>query len=109
ALRVTRAAGWTLALVAGALQAWAGRFPIGEDGLSYLEIASAYLRADWHNAVSAYWSPMYSLVLAGLLGITQPGRFLESTVVHVGSFLIYVCALAAFEFLLRSLLIVHRQ
>jgi hypothetical protein len=108
-LRVTRIIGWTLALVVGALQAWAGRYPIGEDGLSYIDIADAYLRGDWHNAVSAYWSPMYSLVMAGALGVTQPGAFFESTVVHITNFLLYVGALAAFEFLLRSLLIVHRQ
>ena len=109
AVRITRLAGWTLALVIGLLQTWAGRFGIGEDGLSYVEIADAYVRGDWHHVVNAYWSPLYSWVLAIVLGVVRPSPFLESTVVHVGSFVIYVAALAAFEFLLRSLLVVHRQ
>ena len=55
--RTIRVLCWLVALSLGALQAWALRFPIGEDGVSYLDIADAYLRGDWHNAFSAYWSP----------------------------------------------------
>src|SRR5688572_10936892 len=104
-----RIAGRTIALILGALQAWAGRFPIGEDGLSYLDLADAYVRGDWRNAVSAYWSPLYSWVLASGFALTRPSPFMESTVVHVINFVIYVCALAAFEFFVRQLLVVHRQ
>jgi hypothetical protein len=95
---------WFFALTIGALQTWALRFSIGEDGLSYLEIAEAYLRRDWQNAFSAYWSPAYSWIVAVGLGLARPTPFLESTVVHVTNFLIYVCALAAFEFFLRQVL-----
>jgi hypothetical protein len=109
AVRFIRITGWILALAIGALQTWAGRFGIGEDGLSYVDIADAYLRGDWQHTVNAYWSPMYSWLIAIVLGVTRPSPFLESTVVHIGNFLIYVAALAAFEFLLRSLLRVHRQ
>jgi hypothetical protein len=106
---VIRVAGWLLALSLGALQAWAGRFPIGEDGVSYLDIADAYLRGDWANAFSAYWSPAYSWVLAAGLGLTRPSPYLESTIVHAINFVIYIGALGAFEFLLRQLLALHRQ
>ena len=104
-----RVAGRTIALILGALQAWAGRFPIGEDGLSYLDLADAYIRGDWRNAVSAYWSPLYSWVLASGLALTRPSPFMESTVVHVINFLIYACALASFEFFVRQLLVIHGQ
>ena len=82
-------------------------FPIGEDGVSYLDIADAYIRGDWGNALNAYWSPLYSWILAAGLSLTRPSPFMESTVVHIVNFAIYVCALASFEFFLRQLLAVH--
>ena len=104
-----RIALWLVALLLGALQAWAGRFPIGEDGVSYLDVADAYLRGDWRNAFNAYWSPLYSWALAPGLAITRSTPFLESTGVHLTNFLLYVAALASFEFLLRQLLTLHRR
>jgi 4-amino-4-deoxy-L-arabinose transferase-like glycosyltransferase len=106
-LSAIRVCGWLVAIVIGALQTAAGRFPIGEDGVSYLDVADAYLRGDWHNALNAYWSPMYSWVLAAGLGVMRPSPFSESTVVHAINFLVYLAALAAFEFFLRQLLALH--
>jgi hypothetical protein len=106
---IVRIVCWMVALALGALQTWAQRFPIGEDGLSYLDIADAYIRHDWHNAFNAYWSPVYSWILAVGLAVARPAPFLESTVIHIINFLIYVCALAAFEFFLRQLLTLHRR
>ena len=104
---VIRVSGWLVAMLVGALQAASARFPIGEDGVSYLDIADAYLTGDWHHAVNAYWSPMYSWVLAVGLGLARPTPFLESTVVHGINFFIYLVALVSFEYFLRQLLVLH--
>ena len=66
---IIRVTGWLAAIVLGGVQAWAGRFPVGEDGVSYLDIADSYLRGDWHNAINAYWSPMYSWLLAAAFAV----------------------------------------
>src|SRR6516164_490047 len=93
-VQLIRVAAWLVALASGALQVAAERFPIGEDGVSYLDIADQYLQGHWAAAVNAYWSPLYSWILAAGFGIARPTPYFESTVVHIVNFLIYVCALA---------------
>src|SRR5690348_8377371 len=70
---------WFFVALAGFVQAWANRFYIEPDGLSYLDIGYAYLHRDWPNAVNAYWSPLYSWLLAGAIRITRVPLSLEST------------------------------
>src|SRR5437868_1448401 len=59
-----RIVAYPLILLLGIIETWATRHFILSDGISYLEIASAYLHRDWTNAINAYWSPLYSWVLA---------------------------------------------
>ena len=89
------------AVALGGLQYWAHRHTIYPDGLSYLEIAQAYLAGDWANAINAYWSPLYSWILALALWLLRPGAYWEFAVVHGVDFALYVCAVVAFDFFLR--------
>ena len=86
-----------LAVAFAAVQAWHGRHAINPDGVSYLDIADAYLRADWHAAISTYWSPLYSWLLAGGLAAFRPSPFWEFAVAKVVNLAIFLGALAAFE------------
>lgn len=56
-----------LALVVAAVLVPAYRYGVGIDGLSYLSIAEAYAEGDWSRALNAYWSPLFSWLLAPLL------------------------------------------
>src|SRR5260370_17696157 len=103
-LRILRAAFWAIAILAGFLQAWAARFAVTPDGTCYLDIASAYLRGDWHNALNSYWSPFFSWLLALAMGIFHPVPYWESTLLHFVNFSGFLAALATFEFFFRSLL-----
>jgi len=103
-LRLLRAAAWSIAILAGFLQVWAQRFSTTPDGTCYLDVAAAYLRADWHNAVNAYWSPLFSWLLALGLWIFRPGPYWESTLLHLVNFAGLLIALVCFEFLFRSFL-----
>ncbi len=103
-LRLLRAAFWAIAILAGFLQAWAARFAVTPDGTCYLDIASAYLRGDWHNALNSYWSPFFSWLLALAMGIFHPVPYWESTLLHFVNFAGFLVALATFEFFFRSLL-----
>ena len=103
-LRLLRAAFWAIAILAGFLQAWAARFAVTPDGTCYLDIASAYLRGDWHNALNSYWSPFLSWLLALALGVLHPGPYWESTRLHFVNFAGFLFALVCFEFFFRSLL-----
>ena len=93
-----------LILVLGFLQAWAGRFYVEPDGVNYLDIAQAYLRHDWRQAINGYWSPLYSWLLALVQVIFRPSPYWESTFLHLLNFLLFALALITFEFFLRRLI-----
>jgi hypothetical protein len=88
----------SVAIVLGSAETFAARNSIGPDSRSYLEVARAYLRRDWSMAINAYWSPLYSWLEAVTLGLTHPSWRWEYPVTHAMNFLIYLVAIAAFEF-----------
>src|SRR5207245_3213715 len=100
--------GWLVVIVLGFVQAWATRYSIEPDGISYLDIADKYLQRDWTGAVNAYWSPLYSWLLGAALYIFRPSSYWEYPVVHLVNFLLYLVAFACFEFLLLQI-IRHQQ
>ena len=96
--KLLRISCWIVALAVGGAQAWAMRFTMNPDGISYLDIGDAYWRGDWQNAINAYWSPLYSWILGFFLKVLKPSTYWEYPTVHLVNFLIYVLALASFEF-----------
>lgn len=100
--KLLRVSCWVVALALGAAQAWANRFTMNPDGISYLDIGDAYWRGDWHNAINAYWSPLYSWILGFFLKVLRPSPYWEYPLVHLVNFLIFAAALACFEFFLSS-------
>src|SRR5690242_15526452 len=93
-----------LAFVLGFFQTWASRFYIEPDGVNYLDIAQAYLRHDWTNALNAYWSPLYSWLLALVQWAFHPSPYWESTFLHLLNFVMFLFALAGFEFFFNRFL-----
>jgi hypothetical protein len=95
---------WLVVSVSGLLEALGHRFQTDFDGVNYLDVAGNYLRGDWHNAVNAYWSPLYSWILTIPLSLLRSSLYWESTLVHLVDFAILLASFAAFEFLLSELL-----
>jgi hypothetical protein len=73
------------------------------DGISYLDIADAFRRMDWHRAISAHWSPLYPCVLGLALSLAKPSSYWEFPLTHLVNFGCFLISLACFEFLLRQL------
>jgi hypothetical protein len=88
-------------LAIGLVQAWTGRTLMNQDGLSYLDVASAYARGDFDRAVNPYWSPLFSWILAPVVGRGSPSA-LEPVVVHGVQWLLLVFATWAFHGFLRA-------
>lgn len=86
-------------------QAWVGRHTMNPDGISYLDIGTLYASHQWSAAVNAYWSPLYSWVLGILLAFEPTPRW-EFPLVHGVNLLIFLAALASFEWLVSTL--IHR-
>jgi hypothetical protein len=94
---------WCAAIALGAVDAWAARHTMNPDGISYLDLGDAYLRGDWKMAINAYWSPLYPWLVGLSLKVLKPSPDWEFPVVHLVNFVIYLAALASFEFFLRTL------
>lgn len=97
-----------LAIFLGGLDAWSARHAITPDGISYLDMGDAYVRRDWGMAVNGLWSPLYSWLLGLAMLILKPSPYWEVAVAHIVNFVIYLCALCCFDFLLRELLLYLR-
>jgi 4-amino-4-deoxy-L-arabinose transferase-like glycosyltransferase len=98
-----------IAIVIGAAYAWASRNSMNADGVSYLDMGDAFMRGDWSMAVNAYWSPLYAWLLGLALAVLHPSAPWEFTVAHLVNFLLYVAALASFDFLLKQFLRYNRR
>ena len=101
---------WLLAISLGAFQAWANRYSISsEDGISYLDIADAYLRGEWNVAINPHWSPFYSWLLGLATLVLKPSTYWEFPVVKLVNFLIYLFTLGCFEFFLREFIFYYNN
>jgi hypothetical protein len=97
------------ALALGFCQCWAYRFYIEPDGVNYLDVAQAYGKRDWANAINAYWSPLYSWLMTLMHWMFHPSAYWESTFLHLLNFILFLLALASFEFFFRRLLSLIRE
>lgn len=100
---------WLLAILLGFFHVWADHhYLVNADAMSYLDIAEAYLRRDWATAVNAYWSPLYSWLIALALLLIKPSPYWKFAVLHLVNFAIYLFALGCFSFLIREVIRSHR-
>jgi hypothetical protein len=94
---------WLLALALGGLRAWATRYQIDPDTISYLDMADAYLRGDWPMALNGLWNPFYAWLLCLVQLVAKPHPYWEFPAVHVLNFGIYIAGLACLHFFLLQL------
>jgi hypothetical protein len=101
--RKTERAAVLTVVALGLVHTYLFRHVIHSDGISYLDIADAYRRLDWHNAINAYWSPLYSWILAAVSWCWQPAPRFEVDILHVVNFGAFCCAGLAFRWLAYEL------
>jgi 4-amino-4-deoxy-L-arabinose transferase-like glycosyltransferase len=100
---------WLLAILLGFFHTWADHhYLVNADAMSYLDIAEAYLRREWSTAVNAYWSPLYSWLIALALLVFKPSPYWKFAVLHLVNFGMYLFALGCFSFLIREIVRTHR-
>jgi hypothetical protein len=104
--KLTRLACWTVCVGFALLEAWSQRQFINEDGISYLDMSDALLRHNWHLLINPIWSPLYPFLIGVATWLTHPSAQWEVRIVHALNFVIFLGALASFEFLLRRVICV---
>jgi hypothetical protein len=95
---------WAIALLLGLIQAWVNRFYMGNDGVSYLDMADAYLRGDWHTALNGSWNPLYAWLIGLDFLVFRPSPYWEYPAVQLLNFGVYAVTVVSFEYFLRGLL-----
>lgn len=99
-----------MAVVLGFWHVWSDHHYLSNaDAMSYLDIAEAYLRRDWHTAINAYWSPLYSWLIALALLVVRPSSYWKFGVIHLVNFAIYLFALGCFAFQIQELVHFNRS
>ena len=94
---------WSILLILGSLQAWAARFSVTPDGVSYIDLSDGVVTGRLGDVVNAYWSPLYPLLLGVLRLILRPTAYWEFAVIHLLNLLLFAASIAAFEYFLRAL------
>ena len=102
--KLTRLVCWSVCAGFALLEAWSQRQFINEDGISYLDMSDALLRHNWHLLINPIWSPLYPLLIGVATWLTRPSAQWEVLIVHVLNLVIFLGALASFEFLLRQVI-----
>lgn len=108
-VQILRGFFWVITIVAGFLQAWAVRYSVSADAVNYLDAADAYLRGDWAHGVNAYWSPLFSWILAVCLGVFHPPASGEAILLHLVGLAGLLVALGCFEYFFRAFLQVQKK
>lgn len=104
-----RVISWLVLILLAAVQTWVNRQLMSGDGVSYLDIGDAYFKGDWHNAINAMWSPLFSWLTGAALWLTSPSTYWEYPVIHFVNFGLFLGALAAYEYFLTQLINTQRS
>ena len=81
---------------------WVSRYTLLPDGMAYLDLARAWLRGDWPQALNSYWSPLYVWMLAVATGLGPAGPRWELLAGHLINFAGFLLSVFAGELLLRE-------
>lgn len=93
---------FAVALLAGSLLAWDGRFEGDPDGLAYQNIAEQVLRGNYGALSNPYWSPLYPLLNAAILAVLRPAPENLNPSLHIAAVVMYVMAALAFLYFIRQ-------
>jgi hypothetical protein len=86
------------------VQAYAQRFVISPDGVSYLDLSDAVVTGEWSRLLNLYWSPLYPALIGIARAISGVGPEHEIPVMHAANVACFAAMIAAFEYMLISVL-----
>lgn len=92
-----------------AFQAYAQRFAVGPDGISYLDLSDAVVTGRWSGLINLYWSPLYPALIGLARLVVGAGPRWEVATLHAVNFVCFVAMFAAFEYLLIEILDLARR
>jgi hypothetical protein len=102
--RTIRAVAWRVITALAAFQAYAHRYAISPDGISYLDLSDAVVGHHWSRLVNLYWSPLYPALVGIARAVSGASPALEVPAMHAVNFVSFLALFGAFEYSLASIL-----
>jgi hypothetical protein len=96
--RRTRLAAWGIILTLAAFQAYANRYAISPDGVSYLDLSDAVVTGRLGEIVNLYWSPLYPFLVGLTRLVTGAGPRGEVAAIHATNVVCFGAMFAAFDY-----------
>ena len=104
-LTALRAGIWGFGILLAAAQAWAFRYYVSADAISYLDMSDGVMPGgDWHRLINGIWSPLYPSLLGIVRSAFNISPANEIVAGHLLNLPFFIFAFGCFEFLLRSAL-----
>ncbi|HEX4681301.1 MAG TPA: hypothetical protein VH277_01260 [Gemmatimonadaceae bacterium] len=100
--RTSRFGVWAVIIAFAAFQAYANRYAISPDGISYLDLSDAVVRGRWGDLVNLYWSPLYPFLIGVARVIAGAGPEHEVPIVHAVNFVAFLAMCGAFEYFISK-------
>jgi hypothetical protein len=96
---------WTIGTIIACFQAWAFRYNVSADSISYLDMSDGAMPGGhWQRLISGTWSPMYPFFLGLFRRAFNISPSNEIIAAHLFSVLFFVFAFVCFELFLTSFL-----
>ena len=83
-MRRIRVVAWVVILSIAVFQAYAQRYAVSPDGISYLDLSDAVVTRDWSRLVNLYWSPLYPALIGVARAVFGASAAREVPLVHAG-------------------------
>lgn len=96
--RKIRLASWGIIVAMGALQAYAHRYAVSPDGISYLDLSDAVVTGRWSDLLNTYWSPLYPFLIGLARLVFGTGARNEVAILHAVNFACFAAMCAGFEY-----------
>jgi hypothetical protein len=98
-----RTAFWAFGILVAGMQAWAFRYYVSADAISYLDMSDGVMPGgDWHRLINGVWSPLYPFLLGAFRRTFNISPANEIVAGHLLNLAFFIFAFGCFEVLLRT-------
>ncbi len=87
-----------ITIILAVLQAYAHRYAVSPDGVSYLDLSDAVVNGRLSDLVNLYWSPLYPFLIGVGRAIGGAAAAREVPITHAVNVVAFIGLLAAFEY-----------
>jgi hypothetical protein len=103
-MRTIRVVARVVILAIAVFQAWAQRYAVSPDGISYLDMSDAVVTGDWSRLVNLYWSPLYPALIGVARAVIGSSPARDFPAIHLVNLASFIAMFVAFEYMLISIL-----